>query len=64
MQQEESELQEQSEVVAIKQFLDELGRDDVAKMNLVGFFDVLIEMDLELREQERNQTNEKRHTAS
>lgn len=40
--------------VTLQEFLDELGRDDVAKTNLVGYFDVLIEMDLELKEQERN----------
>ena len=30
-----------------EQMLEQLGQDDVATMNLVGFFDVLIEMDLE-----------------
>ena len=39
--------------ISLQEFLAELGRDDVATANLVGYFDVLIEMDLELKEQER-----------
>lgn len=50
MQQQNSQ---QPNVVSLQEFLAELGRDDVATANLVGYFDVLIEMDLELKEQER-----------
>lgn len=50
MQQQNSQ---QPNVVSLQEFLVELGRDDVATANLVGYFDVLIEMDLELKEQER-----------
>jgi hypothetical protein len=42
--------QQPSDAVTLQEFLDELGRDDVARMNLAGYFDVLIEMDLELKE--------------
>ena len=50
MQQQNSQ---QPNVVSLQEFLAELGRDDVATADLVGYFDVLIEMDLELKEQER-----------
>lgn len=50
MQQQDSQ---QSNAISLQEFLAELGRDDVATANLVGYFDVLIEMDLELKEQER-----------
>lgn len=50
MQQQDSQ---QPNAISLQDFLAELGRDDVATANLVGYFDVLIEMDLELREQER-----------
>ena len=49
MQQQSSQ---QPKVVTLQDFIAELGRDDVATANLVGYFDVLIEMDLELKEQE------------
>ena len=49
--------QQPNNAVTLQEFLDELGRDDVARMNLAGYFDVLIEMDLELKEQERNDDN-------
>lgn len=45
--------QQPENVVTLQEFIAELGRDDVATANLVGYFDVLIEMDLELKEQER-----------
>ena len=50
MQQRDSQ---QPNAISLQEFLAELGRDDVATANLVGYFDVLIEMDLELKEQER-----------
>lgn len=50
MQQQDSQ---QPNAISLQDFLAELGRDDVATANLVGYFDVLIEMDLELKEQER-----------
>ncbi len=50
MQQQDSQ---QPNAISLQEFLAELGRDDVATANLVGYFDVLIEMDLELKEQER-----------
>ena len=50
MQQQDSQ---QSNAISLQEFLAELGRDDVSTANLVGYFDVLIEMDLELKEQER-----------
>lgn len=50
MQQQDSQ---QPNAISLQDFLAELGRDDVATANLVGYFDVLIEMDLELREQEK-----------
>jgi len=50
MQQQDSQ---QPNAIGLQEFLAELGRDDVATANLVGYFDVLIEMDLELKEQER-----------
>ncbi len=50
MQQQNSQ---QPNAISLQEFLAELGRDDVATANLVGYFDVLIEMDLELKEQER-----------
>jgi len=48
---------QQPKVVTLQEFIAELGRDDVATANLVGYFDVLIEMDLELKEQERDKEN-------
>lgn len=48
----------QDNVITLQDFIAELGRDDVATANLVGYFDVLIEMDLELKEQERVDENE------
>lgn len=51
-------------IVTLQDFLAELGRDDVATANLVGYFDVLIEMDLELKEQERIDENERRKQTS
>ena len=45
--------QQPENAVTLQEFIAELGRDDVATANLVGYFDVLIEMDLELKEQER-----------
>lgn len=50
MQQQDSQ---QPNAISLQEFLAELGRDDVATANLVGYFDVLIEMDLELKEQKR-----------
>lgn len=61
MQQQSSQ---QSKIVTLQDFIAELGRDDVATANLVGYFDVLIEMDLELREQERIDENERRKQTS
>lgn len=55
MQQQSSQ---QPKIVTLQDFIAELGRDDVATANLVGYFDVLIEMDLELKEQERIDENE------
>lgn len=49
--------QQQPNVITLQEFLAELGRDDVATANLVGYFDVLIEMDLELKELERDKEN-------
>lgn len=50
MQQQDSQ---KPNAISLQEFIAELGRDDVATANLVGYFDVLIEMDLELKEQER-----------
>lgn len=61
MQQQSSQ---QPKIVTLQDFLAELGRDDVATANLVGYFDVLIEMDLELKEQERIDENERRNQTS
>ena len=61
MQQQSSQ---QPKIVTLQDFIAELGRDDVATANLVGYFDVLIEMDLELKEQERIDENERRKQAS
>jgi len=55
---------QQPKVVTLQDFIAELGRDDVATANLVGYFDVLIEMDLELKEQERIDENERRQQTS
>lgn len=55
---------QQTKVVTLQDFIAELGRDDVATANLVGYFDVLIEMDLELKEQERIDENERRQQTS
>jgi len=54
----------QPKIVTLQEFIAELGRDDVATANLVGYFDVLIEMDLELKEQERIDENERRKQTS
>lgn len=54
----------QSKIVTPQDFIAELGRDDIATANLVGYFDVLIEMDLELKEQERIDENERQQQAS
>lgn len=51
--------QQFNNIITFEEFLEELSRDDLAKSNLAGYFDVLIEMDLELKEQERNDENEK-----
>lgn len=56
--------QELESVVTLQEFIAELGRDDIATANLVGYFDVLIEMDLELKEQERIDENERRQQTS
>ena len=61
MQQQSSQ---QPKIVTLQDFIAELGRDDVATTNLVGYFDVLIEMDLELKEQERIDENERRKQTS
>lgn len=61
MQQQSSQ---QSKIVTLQDFIAELGRDDVATANLVGYFDVLIEMDLELKEQERIDEDEQRKQTS
>ena len=61
MQQQSSQ---QPKIVTLQDFIAELGRDDVATTNLVGYFDVLIEMDLELKEQERIDENERRKQKS
>ncbi len=55
---------QQPKIVTLQEFIAELGRDDVATANLVGYFDVLIEMDLELKEQERIDENERRKQTS
>lgn len=61
MQQQSSQ---QPKIVTLQDFIAELGRDDVATANLVGYFDVLIEIDLELKEQERIDENERRKQTS
>ncbi len=61
MQQQSSQ---QPKIVTLQEFIAELGRDDIATANLVGYFDVLIEMDLELKEQERIDENERRKQTS
>ncbi len=61
MQQQSSQ---QPKIVTLQDFIAELGRDDVATANLVGYFDVLIELDLELKEQERIDENERRKQTS
>lgn len=60
MQQQNSQ---QPNAISLQEFLAELGRDDVATANLVGYFDVLIEMDLELKEQERIDDERRNETA-
>ena len=60
MQQQDSQ---QPNAISLQEFLAELGRDDVATANLVGYFDVLIEMDLELKEQERIDDERENKTA-
>lgn len=55
---------QQPKIVTLQELIAELGRDDVATANLVGYFDVLIEMDLELKEQERTDENERRNQTS
>ena len=55
---------QQPKIVTLQELIAELGRDDVATANLVGYFDVLIEMDLELKEQERIDENERRNQTS
>lgn len=60
MQQQNSQ---QPNAISLQEFLAELGRDDVATANLVGYFDVLIEMDLELKEQERIDDERRNKTA-
>ena len=60
MQQQNSQ---QPNAISLQEFLAELGRDDVATANLVGYFDVLIEMDLELKEQERVDDERRNETA-
>lgn len=54
--------QQSNNIITLQDFLAELGRDDVARINLVGYFDVLIEMDLELKERERNIRDENKPT--
>lgn len=49
--------QQPNKNVALQDFIAELGRDEEAKANIVGYLDVLIEMDLELKEQERIDEN-------
>jgi hypothetical protein len=61
MQQQSSQ---QPKIVTLQEFIAELGRDDIATANLVGYFDVLIEMDLEHKEQERIDENERRKQTS
>lgn len=61
MQQQSSQ---QPKIVTLQDFIAELGRDDVATANLVGYFDVLIEMDLELKEQERIDDERRNETSS
>lgn len=61
MQQQSNQL---PKIVTLQDFIAELGRDDVATANLVGYFDVLIEMDLELKELERIDENERRKQTS
>lgn len=51
--------QQFNNIITLEEFLEELSRDDLAKANLAGYFDVLVEMDLELKEQERNDENGK-----
>ncbi|MCC7288986.1 hypothetical protein IT414_01160 [bacterium] len=51
--------QQPKSFIALQDFLAQLGRDELATANLVGYFDVLIEMDLELKEQERIDENER-----
>ena len=55
---------QQPKIVTLQELIAELGRDDVATANLVGYFDVLLEMDLELKEQERTDENERRNQTS
>ena len=49
--------QQPNNIIALQDFLAELGRDDLATANLVGYFDVLIEMDLELKDKEKSNDN-------
>lgn len=49
---------EQDSRVAPQDLLEESGRDDKAIANLVGYFDVLIQMDLEQKSKERKQKDE------
>lgn len=56
--------QQSNNIITLQDFLAELGRDDVARINLAGYFDVLIEMDLELKERERNIRDENKPTAN
>ncbi len=55
---------QQPKPVALQNFIAELGRDELATANLVGYLDVLIEMDLELKEQERIDENDGRNETS
>lgn len=51
--------QPKDNVVSYQDFLDGLGRDDEALANLAGFFDVLIEMNLEHEDEERSKEDDK-----
>lgn len=51
-------------IITLQEFLTGLGRDDVATTNLVSYFDVLIQMDLELKDQERIDDHEKDNQSS
>ena len=55
MQQQSNE--KDSRTVNAQQLIERFGRDDEAITNLVGYFDVLIQMDLEQKRKERDKSD-------